>query len=381
MKRKICFLTGTRADFGKLKPLMQAVDTAPDFECLIFATGMHMLTRYGLTVDEIYKAGFRTVHGFMNHVHGEPMELILANTISGLSRYLHESEPDLFLVHGDRVEALAGAIVGALRNVRVAHIEGGEVSGTVDELLRHAITKLAHLHFVANESARGRIIQLGENPRSVYVIGSPEVDVMLSPRLPSLEEVQRYYEIPFERYAIGIFHPVTTEPEPQSERARNFAAALVESEDNFVLIHPNNDQGSDAIFEAYDQFRGNARFRMFPSMRFEYFLTLLRHARYIVGNSSTGVREAPVYAVPSVNVGNREINRLRHESIVDVGNEKGEIIRGIAKALALDGLAPCHHFGDGKSTVRFMETIRGEEFWRTPIQKQFRDVPLAPARA
>src|SRR5262249_60396039 len=223
------------------------------------------LTPHGLSVDEIDKAGFRTVHGFMNHVHGEPMELILANTISGLSRYLHESEPDLFLVHGDRVEALAGAIVGALRNVRGAHIEGGEVSGTVDELLRHAITKLAHLHFVANESARGRIIQLGENPRSVYVIGSPEIDVMLSPRLPSLEEVRRYYEVPFERYAIGIFHPVTTEPEPQPKRARSFVGALLESGDNFVLIHPNNDQGSDAIFEAYNQFRGIAHFQLLPS--------------------------------------------------------------------------------------------------------------------
>jgi UDP-N-acetylglucosamine 2-epimerase (hydrolysing) len=141
--RKIVFITGTRADFGKLKPLIRAVEQHGDFEYSIFATGMHLLYRYGMTVEEIHKAGFTNIFAYMNQIHGEPMEMVLANTITGLSRYLHEYEPDLLVVHGDRVEAMAGATVGALRNILVGHVEGGELSGTVDDLIRHSVTKLA----------------------------------------------------------------------------------------------------------------------------------------------------------------------------------------------------------------------------------------------
>ncbi len=159
MTGKILFLTGTRADFGKLKPLIQSVDATDAFDVAVFITGMHTLSRYGYTLDEVYRVlpehrlrdGTRSVYVYHNQVLGEPMERVLASTIEGLSRYVTEFRPNLIVVHGDRVEALAGAIVGALRNILVAHIEGGEVSGTVDELIRHAVTKMSHIHFVAND--------------------------------------------------------------------------------------------------------------------------------------------------------------------------------------------------------------------------------------
>ncbi len=378
MKKRICFVTGTRADFGKLKPLMLAVEASEDFECLVFATGMHPISRYGFTVEEIHKAGFLYIYTYMNHVHGEPMELVLANTISGLSRYVHESRPDMLVVHGDRVEALAGAIVGALRNVLVAHIEGGELSGTIDELIRHSVTKLSHVHFVANEAAAQRLHQLGEDPRSVYPIGSPEIDIMLAGSLPSLATVRDYYEIPFDTYAIAVLHPVTTELDRQRMHAEAFVAALLESGDNYVVIYPNNDSGSDEIFAAFARFADNPRFRVFPSMRFEYFLSLLKQARYIVGNSSAGVREAPVYAVPTINVGNRQHNRFQHESIINVAYDQGAINQAIGKAMELASLKPCHYFGDGKSALRFMASLRRDDLWATPKQKQFCDIPLQP---
>ncbi|HVN05689.1 MAG TPA: UDP-N-acetylglucosamine 2-epimerase, partial [Bryobacteraceae bacterium] len=242
--RRVVFLTGTRADFGKLKPLMRAVDTCRLFEGAVFATGMHMLSRYGLTVEEVTKAGFSRIHGYINQFHGEQPELILANTINGLSRYVQEYEPDMLVVHGDRVEALAGAIVGALRNVLVAHIEGGELSGTIDGTIRHAVSKLAHLHFVANHDAAERLRQLGEKAESIYVIGSPDIDVMLSNDLPDLDAVRARYEVPRGAYGIVMFHPITAEAAVQARAARELTSALVRTPLDYVVIYPNNDPGS-----------------------------------------------------------------------------------------------------------------------------------------
>ena len=165
--KKVLFLTGTRADYGKLKSLMNIIEKSTSFQCSIFATGMHTLSRYGNTVNEIYKNGFQDIHTYMNQIKGDGMDIILANTIHGLSRYVHENRPDLIVVHGDRVETLAGAIVGTLNNILVAHIEGGELSGTVDELIRHSVSKLAHIHFVANAKAADRLKQLGEDSANI----------------------------------------------------------------------------------------------------------------------------------------------------------------------------------------------------------------------
>ncbi|MFZ9944061.1 MAG: UDP-N-acetylglucosamine 2-epimerase, partial [Bacteroidia bacterium] len=169
MLKKILFITGTRADFGKLKSLIQITSEDSTFEVHIFATGMHLLEQYGYTVNEIEKSGFTNIHRFSNGNIGNGMDVALARTIEGLSAYVANNRPDLLVVHGDRGEALAGSIVGALNNILVAHIEGGEVSGTVDELIRHAVTKMSHLHFVSNEEARKRLIQLGEIPDNIHV--------------------------------------------------------------------------------------------------------------------------------------------------------------------------------------------------------------------
>lgn len=373
-KRKILFLTGTRADFGKMKPLMLSVEDCNDFECLIFATGMHVLSKYGLTINEIYKTGFKNVHTFINHTFGEPMDLILANTISGLSRYVQENMPDMIVVHGDRVEALAGAIVGSIRNILVGHIEGGEISGTIDGFIRHAVSKLSHVHFVANAIAEKRLRQLGESGKSIYVIGSPDIDIMLSKQLPDLKVVKDYYTIPFNEYAVMIFHPVTTEPQEQSQRANELVAAVLESKNNYVVIYPNNDSGCAEIFASYENLKDNERFKIFSSMRFEYFLTLIKNASFIIGNSSAGIREAPVYAVPSINIGNRQDNRFKYRSIIDVGYSKRAILEGIRKASSIKSLKRNYHFGKGNSAKHFMEALKQQKLWKTPRQKKFFDI-------
>lgn len=374
--KRIVFITGTRADFGKLKPLIKAVDQHPDFEYHIFATGMHLLYRYGLTVEEIHKAGFENIFTFMNQVHGEPMEMALANTITGLSRYLHELNADLLVVHGDRVEALAGATVGALRNILVGHVEGGEISGTVDDLIRHAASKLAHLHFVANQEAEKRLLQLGETPSSIHIIGSPDIDVMLADDLPGIVEVKTYYEIDFSNYAIALYHPVTTESDTIADHARAFVQAVLEfKKQNFVIIFPNNDVGCEQIFAAYKELEGLDHVKFFPSLRFEMFLSLLKHSDFILGNSSAGIREAPVFGIPTVNVGSRQLNRFNHDSIINVADNKNEITDAMQKAKSMGKLKPCHHFGVGDSARSFLDALNRTAFWETPVQKTFQQIP------
>jgi UDP-N-acetylglucosamine 2-epimerase (hydrolysing) len=372
-KPKILFLTATRADFGKLKSLIRSVSEAEDFEYSIFATGMHMLARYGSTVQEIYKSGFRNVHPYINQDGSvsSQADLVLANTVAGLGLHIRESRPDLLVVHGDRIEALAGAIVGALNNVRVAHIEGGEVSGTVDELLRHAVTKLSHVHFVANDEARQRLQQMGEGSRSIFVIGSPDTDIMFSSSLPALEEVKQHYEIPFDRYGVVLYHPVTTETASIRRRAHEVVRALLESKRNFVVIHPNNDHGGEIILDEMERLRAVSRFRFIPSMRFEYFLVLMRNATVMVGNSSAGIREAPSYAVPTVNLGSRQKRRFSCAAIVNVEEQSDAILGALANLPAR--LKPVHYFGCGNCSTAFLQVLRDTSIWELPTQKQFND--------
>jgi UDP-N-acetylglucosamine 2-epimerase (hydrolysing) len=373
-RKRILFLTGTRADFGKLKPLMLAVEKSPDFSCAIFVTGMHLLAKYGHTYRQVEREGFSEVFTAMNQTGGEPMDQVLANTVHALGQHVTQDPPDMIVVHGDRLEALAGAIVGALRNILVAHIEGGERSGTIDEMIRHSVTKLAHLHFVANEEARGRLIQMGENPDAVFVIGSPDIDIMLSPDLPSLEDVRARYEIAFPDYAVALYHPVTTEPDQQERRAADFARALADSGLNYVVISPNNDAGSEHIHKAYAGLAGNPRFRLFPSMRFEFFLRLMQNARFIVGNSSAGIREAPIYGVRTINVGSRQRGRFEGQSILNVPDGHETLLAALRQVWELEPCMPCFHFGRGESVAQFMRHLARPELWACPRQKFFLDI-------
>jgi UDP-N-acetylglucosamine 2-epimerase (hydrolysing) len=370
--KKILFLTGTRADFGKLKSLMLELKIDPMFELHVFVTGMHMLTKYGYTCEEVERVGFPNIFKYINQNTNDGMDNVLAKTIIGLSDYIREIQPDLMLVHGDRVEALAGASVGALNNVLTGHIEGGERSGTIDELIRHAVTKLSHVHFVANQAARQRLIQLGEREDAVHVIGSPDIDVMNSVTLPTLEEVRRHYQINFPNYAVLAFHPVTTELSTLRQQTREMINALKLSSYEYVAIYPNNDNGTEIIMDEYRRILKHPRFKLFPSMRFEYFLTLLKHAEFMIGNSSAGVREAPHFGVPAVNLGTRQTNRVQSSLVVNADNSSNMIIAAIKQALSLPR-TPQSLFGDGNSAHHFREILAGDALWQLPKQKYFID--------
>jgi UDP-N-acetylglucosamine 2-epimerase (hydrolysing) len=369
--KKIVFLTGTRADFGKIKALIQGVEKKSEFQPYVFVTGMHLLHNYGYTLIEVERCGFKNIATFSNHTDEATMDLTLAKTINGFSAYIKDIQPDLIVVHGDRVEALAGAIVGSLNNILVAHIEGGELSGTIDELIRHSVSKLSHIHYTSNDEAKKRLIQMGELEASIFTIGSPDVDIMFSTNLPALEEVKKYYEIDFETYAVAMYHPVTTEFNTIEDRANQFVEALIKSDCNYVVIYPNNDLGSKHILKAYEKLNGHPRIKIFPSVRFEYFLTLLKNSTFIIGNSSAGVREAPYYGVPSINIGTRQANRVFTETIFNITGEKLSILSEIELVVGLEKSLGLNLFGYGNSCDLFLESLSNSKVWSISHQKQF----------
>lgn len=370
--KKIVFLTGTRADFGKIKSLIEIARASNAFEVHIFATGMHMDRKYGYTVNELEKYGYANIYKYINHDSESSMDITLSRTIEGFANYIRLIEPDVIIIHGDRIEALAGATVGALNNIMVAHIEGGELSGTIDELIRHAVSKLSHAHFVANEEAQTRLIQMGESRESIYVIGSPDMDAMKNDTLPAWEDVKSKYEIPFDNYFISMFHPVTTEFDQMDQYAECYIKALEESNLNFIGIYPNNDKGSDFILNKLKRLSKYERFKIYPSLRFEAFLVLMKHSKAVVGNSSAGIREAPFYGIPTVNVGTRQLGRTNNPDIIHTSYKRDDIINGINKAID-HKISPRVLFGDGKSDDKFLDIISKEQFWKISKQKVFTD--------
>lgn len=374
--RRIVFLTGTRADYGKIKSLIKVVEGMEGYEACIFATGMHMLSKYGRTYKEILKDGYQNIYTYINQSGKESMDIILSNTILGFGNYIAEMKPDAIVVHGDRLEALAGAIVGAFNNIKVFHIEGGEVSGTIDESIRHAITKFAHYHLVSNEKAKKRILQLGEAEENIFVFGSPDIDVMLSDTLPGIESVRAYYDIPFEEYAVLMYHPVTTEVDLLPTHVSAVVDGVCRSGRNYVVIYPNNDNGTDIILNELRRLDGNSKFRILPSMRFEFFLSLLKHAQFIIGNSSSGIREAGVYKIPAIDVGTRQQGRYLLEEnshIVHVDEDADAICSAVEQVMDLE-LEPSFEFGSGNSTDIFKNIIMDERVWKRQIQKRFIDM-------
>ena len=373
--KKIVFLTGTRADFGKIKSLIDILLDENQFEVYLFVTGMHLMDEYGYTLIEIERHGYPNIYTFYNHSDEATMDVTLANTINGFSKYVGQIKPDMIVIHGDRLEALAASIVGSMNNYLVAHIEGGERSGTIDELMRHATSKLSHIHFVSNTEARNRLVQMGENPRTIHTIGSPDLDVMFSSNLPDIKQVKSYYNIDFDSYAVAIFHPITTELHQLEIDIKAYFDALLDSQKNYIVVYPNNDNGSKIILKELGRLRAHDNFRVFPSLRFEYFLTLLKNADFIIGNSSAGIREAPYYSVPTINIGSRQNKRSMADSILNCPCNQKEILRTI-NSLEESNRTQTHNkeFGQTGAAQHFLEVLKSDEIWTTSPQKEFNDL-------
>lgn len=373
--KKVLFITGTRADYGKIKSLMKYMDRSEEYEVYIYVSGMHLLAQYGSTYREVLKDGYQNVHVAFEQIHTDNMSYNMGVILTHFSAYMAHIEPDMIIVHGDRIDALAGAIAGAMNNILVAHIEGGEISGTIDDSIRHAISKFAHLHFVCNEQAKKRLIQLGESKEHIYVIGSPDIDVMISDELPKLEQVKNYYDISFEKYGIFMYHPVTTELPQLALHIEIILSALKKSKKNFVAVYPNNDMGTEVILDRIKELERLENFAVFPSIRFEYFLTLLKNASMIIGNSSAGIRESGIYGIPAIDIGTRQNGRYdiqKLKNVQHVDEKEDDILKAIEKSDRYK--IRCQDFGVGNSTEKFLEILQQKEPWECEVQKKFVDI-------
>jgi UDP-N-acetylglucosamine 2-epimerase (hydrolysing) len=374
--RTLVFVTGTRADFGKIQPLAEA-SAACGFTVRYFVTGMHMLRQYGDTRLEVRLQASGDVYEFVNQSPGEGHDQILGKTMQGFGDWITEYPADLVIIHGDRVESLAIALVCSMRYIPCAHVEGGEVSGTIDELYRHCNSKLCRYHFVSSEVAARRLCAMGEDPADIFVIGSPELDIHGTPSTVDFREVQKHYDIEFQDFGIVIFHPVTSELDTIHEQTVALFRTLAASERRFVVILPNNDPGSDTIRDVIRQLP-SAQFRTIPSMRFRYFSEMMKQSRAIIGNSSLGVREAPFLGIPSLDIGTRQSRRATAKSIFRADALDSAAIQSFLRWQWGKRYEPSDAFGNGRSSARFASILRDEQFWSRPKQKKFYE-PLEEA--
>ncbi len=375
MKKKVVFVSGTRADYGKIKNLIIKSQKIKNFQTHIFVTGMHNMNKYGLTYLQIYSDKIKNISRFHNQKTNDRISNVVAKTIIGFSNFLIRTRPDIVIIHGDRIESLACAQAAVFNNFKVAHIEGGEITGSLDEIIRHAITKLSHIHFVSNYKAKKRLIQMGEKKDTIFNIGSTHLSLIKSKNLPKLSEVKNRYNIKYDKYGIFILHPITHDHDKFFKDVKKVINEIKKLNINFVIINPNNDFGSLFIFEQYKKLKKLKNFKMIQSMRFEYYLTLLKNSRFIIGNSSSGIIEAPYFGVPSINLGNRQKNRSFTNCIKNVEFNKNKIIYYLKLYYKREKRYEKKDiYGTGNSENKFISILKQKRIWNFKFNKQFIDI-------
>jgi len=338
-KRKICVVTGTRAEYGLLYPAMRAIERHPRLKLSIIATGMHLMPEFGCTVKEIEADGFKIDARVQMHSHEDTsvaMAKSLGKCIVGMPRALEQIKPEILVVIADRGEALAAAIAGFHMNISVAHIHGGDVTagGCVDEPIRHAITRFAHIHFPATKKSVERIIKMGEEPWRVHVVGPLGIYAMAEKDFIPKTELCKKLKLNLDKpILLVVQHPVTTQVERSSEQMEETMEALVELGEQAVIIYPNVDAGGRRIIKVIERYRKFPQFRIFKNLPYLTFVSLMRISSVIIGNSSSAIVEAPLFGLPAVNVGIRQEGRERGANVIDVGHDKNEIVKAVKKAL------------------------------------------------
>lgn len=365
MTRRILAVSGTRADYGLMRPVFAAIRKRPDLDLTIAATGMHLMEEYGFTLGEILADGIpvRRVEATCRGDDRPSMARFLGAFIDGFAGLAEEIHPDLILLLGDRAEMLGGAAVGAYLATPIAHVHGGDLSSTVDDPVRHAITKLSHLHFAATEASAERIRRMGEDASRVVVTGAPALDVLLrEPREEREPLFCRYGLSPDEPLVVVLQHPVTLEIEQAADQMRETLRAVEAVELPALVLYPNADAGGRAMIRVIREFARLPFLRVVPHLPHRDYVGLLRHAAVLVGNSSSGIIEAPVLRLPVVNIGTRQQGRERSENVLDAGYRKDEIAAAITRAVAdpvfREQVKACRNpYGDGHAGERIARVL------------------------
>jgi GDP/UDP-N,N'-diacetylbacillosamine 2-epimerase (hydrolysing) len=385
MSRKICVVTGTRAEYGLLRWLMEDIRSIPELQLQIVATGMHLAPEFGLTAREIEQDGFRIdrkVEMLLSSDTPQGVSKSMGLGIIGMADALHELRPDLLVVLGDRFEILAAVSAALVARIPVAHLHGGEATeGAVDEAMRHAITKLSHLHFVAAEPYRRRVVQLGEHPDRVFLVGGLGIDGIRRTRLLDREELEAALDLRLgKRNLLVTFHPVTLASESSSAQMEEVLAALDDLQDTrLIFTMPNADSEGRELMNMVERFVAtHPNARAYTSLGQTRYLSCLRHVDGVVGNSSSGLCEAPSLGVGTVNIGERQHGRLKAASVIDCEPKRDAITTALSRLYSSafrQTLANVQNpYGDGGAAGRIVQVLRS-----VPLEgiarKSFYDLP------
>jgi UDP-N-acetylglucosamine 2-epimerase (non-hydrolysing)/GDP/UDP-N,N'-diacetylbacillosamine 2-epimerase (hydrolysing) len=390
-KRKIAIFTGNRAEYGLQYPIIKAISMHPMLDYFLLVSGAHLQEDYGYTLKEIEQDGFKVYHEvnlIMEHDNLYATAQAIGSGILSLSKILDELRPDFLIVYADRFEGFSAVITGTQMGIPTAHIEGGDLTegGALDDTVRHAMTKLAHLHFTTNKQAAERVRRLGEEAWRVFNVGFPALDLIADGFYASPEDIKRQYGISTkEPLIVFTQHSVTTEFAQAVEQIQPSLEALKElaSEGVQVIItYPNNDAGGQRIIREIESIKGNGipNIQVHKSLgRYNYhgFLNICgRTGRGIcVGNSSSGIKETPIFGCPVVNIGSRQQGRLRADNVIDVDYNKEDIFKACKKALEDDAFRQacriCHNpYGAGNAGKKIAETLATIELGPELIQKK-----------
>lgn len=339
--RKICFVTGTRAEYGLLSRLMRLVKEDKDLRLQVIATNMHLMPEYGETYKEIEKDGFTIdkkvyMHKPSDDAHG--IILSMAEEMQGMNDALSELKPDILVLLGDRYEILVAAQVALIHRIPIAHIHGGEVTeGAFDDAIRHSVTKMSSLHFTSCEEYRHRVIQMGEQPSRVFDVGSLGVENIKAVPLMTKDELEASLDFKIDAQTILVtYHPVTLGGDPAKD-IREFLDALDQFKDlKVIFTMPNSDTGRDAIALAVENYvkKHSDSAKAYTSLGLKRYLSTLQFVKAAVGNSSSGIIEVPSFGIPTLNIGDRQKGRLALKSVVNCGTSKDEVIAGLKLCLS-----------------------------------------------
>lgn len=363
--KKIMFLTGSRGEWGYIRPILRLIEQKEDVDYRLVVTNMHLLPSYGNSYKEIERDGFKIhykIHMSLDGYSHTTMAKSLGICLMEMPDILEDEKPDWLVLAGDRGEQLMGAIAAGYTYTPVAHIQAGEVSGNIDNMARHAIGKFVHLHLASNIDAADRLRKLGEEEFRIHNVGAPQLDEMVNSSYSTIDEIEDHlgFRIP-PQFILAVMHPVTEEYHRTGEQARIFVNALNTVPYPKIVIMPNNDAGSGYIRRALDDYK-NGEYHFFANMMRQDYLGLLKNCMCIVGNSSSGLLEAPTFRTPAVNIGRRQNLRYRGNNVIDVDFDEKAIVDAIYKASSVEFHSYLkdhidNPYGDGHSSEKILDLL------------------------
>ena len=364
-QRKITVTTGSRSEYGILRPVLKKLKNNKNFQLYLLVTGTHLSKKFGYTISEIKKDGFKPYSTF-NMIPSRDENYYMAKSIGeGITHFakiFKKIKPDINLLLGDRTEMLASAIAAYHMNIPNAHIHGGDVSGNVDEYTRHAITKISNIAFAATRKSKERIIKMGENPKFVFFTGSPSIDEIKICKISSKIDLYKKYKLKIDNNTIILLHhPLTTQILQIKSQILNILNAITKIQNQTITISPNSDSGNKIIFDNLTKYSKKFRFiQKFDSLPREDFLGLLKYGGVLVGNSSSGIIEASYIGTSVVNIGNRQQGREQTKNVVNVKNINENTIKtSIIRALRTQkSIKPNYLYGDGNASKKIVDILQ-----------------------